>query len=164
MMQRVALVAAVAFMLMQGPAESQGPPALQADCRAVGLFVFDVASQKITAVPSRIEVTFPKPTESAREVCFAWIVVGGDKNDKFEQLVLNKFDDAKGRGGKPLFKAKKMHGPSADFVSLEFNDTPDFDPNQTGVLQDVVESYELEAKFKGKSIVFDPDIIIKKSN
>jgi hypothetical protein len=132
------------------------------DCRAVGLLILDVPSLKLTAIPQRIEVAYPKSTEYDREVCFAWVMVGGGTSDKFDQLVLKDFDGVKGRNGRPVFKAKKLHGPNANLISLEFDDVPDFDPDKDGTLADVVVAYTITAKFKGNAVRFDPDIIIQK--
>lgn len=134
-------------------------------CRAVGLFVLDVAvpdKPKLTVSPWRLEVSYPKPAETEREVCFAILIVNGDKNDRPQQLRLKGFDTVKGRSGRPVFKAKKLHPASADIVSLEFDDVPDWDSDGDGVLQDVVQPFDIEAKFKGYDVIVDPDVVIKK--
>ena len=152
--------------LAAGQALAQGKVATNPaeGCRAVGLFVFDVGATplKIVVVPKKLAVSYPATADTDREICFSVVLVGGDKNDKFEQLKLKAFDGVKGRNGKPLFKEKKVHGTSADLISLEFNDVPDFDPDADGVLQDVVQTFEIEAKFKGQAVIYDPEIIIKK--
>ncbi len=148
-----------------GRAAAQPPePASGADpgCRVVGQLNFDVPTLKVTAVPQRLEVTAPGASDPAREVCFAWTVQGGAAGDRFDQLVLKDFDRVKGKTGKPLFKAKRPYGDGSSLVSLEFNDVPDFGPDGNGQLHDVVVPYGLSGKFKGKTITFDPDIIIKK--
>jgi hypothetical protein len=94
-------------------------------------------------------------------------MVGGEKNDKFEQLNLKGFNTVTGRRGKPLFKIKKPHDPNGDkLISLEFNDVPDWDVdnngNFDGQLDDIKQEYTVDAKFKGNAVEFDPEIIIKK--
>jgi len=134
-------------------------------CRAVGLFVLDVAvpdKPKMTVSPWKLEVSYPKPDETDREVCFAILIVNGDKNDRPQQLRLKGFDTVKGRNGRPVFKAKKLHAANADVVSLEFDDVPDWDSDGDGVLQDVVQPFDIEAKFKGFDVLVDPDVVIKK--
>ena len=140
---------------------AQGQPAL--GCRAVGLFVLDVAAPekpKLTVSPWKVEVSYPKPADKDREVCFAVVIVNGDKNDKPQQLRLKGFDTVKGRNGRPLFKAKKVHPDSV--LSLEFDDVPDWDSDGDGVLQDVVQAFDIEAKFKGHDVIVDPEIVIQK--
>lgn len=147
-------------------AGAQGVPTNPAEgCRSIGLFVFDVRATpdpKITVTPQRLVVSYPKAGETDREVCFAVVIVNGDKNDRFEQLNLKVAKPVLGRGGKPLFKVKKVHPASADLISFEFDDVPDWDPNADGVLEDVVQAYDIEAKFKGRTVAVDPEIVIGK--
>jgi len=164
MKPRVALWSVLGLSIAAGPVVAQGAPANPAQgCRAVGLFVFDVKAAPLTVVvvPKQLAVTYPKPTETDREVCFSVVLVNADQNDKFEQLKL-KYKSVKGRGGADVFKVKKEHPASANIISLEFVGVPDWDADGDGVLDDVVQPFELEAKFKGQAVLLDPDIIIKK--
>jgi len=163
MTTRVAFSGCLLLAASVAAVEAQGYPVNE--CRAVGLFVLDVAATggpKITVVPSRLEVSYPEPAQTAREICFTVVIANGDKNDRLEQLSLKGFDSKLGRGGKPLLRAKRVHSAGGDLVSLEFADVPDWDPDGDGRLEDVVQSYDIEAKFKGKAVAVDPDIIIKK--
>lgn len=164
MKPRVALWSVLGLSIAAGPLMAQGGRANPAQgCRAVGLFVLDVKSSPLTivVVPKQLAVTYPKPTETDKEVCFSVVLVNADQGDRFEQLKF-KYKSVTGRGGADVFKVKKEHPASANLISLEFVGVPDWDADGDGVLNDVVQPFELEAKFKGQTVLLDPEIIIKK--